>query len=102
MNLTIFGKKRTTREGKSFTSYLTTLTKKNGEKITVAVKFRNGVKIPAVLPCNIIVEKENANLAIKAYLVQETGEYRDSNTLWISDYTNGEPYVDHSLDEFDF
>lgn len=103
MNITVFGKKKTTKEGKNFTAYVAQLNKLDGSTITAAVKFREECGQPKLeeCPCNIIVEKHNANLAKRTYTRDDTGEDAISYTLWVSKWERSkEKYVDHSLDEF--
>ena len=102
MEITIFAKKRESKDGRKFNTYLTTLTKKSGEQLTVSVKFREeaGNPDPKTCPCNIVVEKENLNMAQRNYTVEETGEVRVGYTLWVSSWKPGKPYVDHSMDEY--
>ena len=102
MQITIFAKKRNTKEGKVFFTYLTKLTKKDGSEITSTVKFRDecGNPKPDKCPMNLIVEKTDCNFSSKASTDEETGEIRTSNTLWINNWKEGEPYVDHSMDDF--
>lgn len=104
MELTIFAKKRTTEEGKSFYSYITTLTKKGGEKQTVGVRFREECGQPKgdACPCNIIVQKGNANLSTKSFIREDTGEAAESLTLWVKAWEKGSEYVDTSLDDYEF
>lgn len=103
MEVTVFAKKRTTAEGKIFHTYLATLKKKNGESQTVAVKFRDdaGKPKPENCPINIVFEKKNANLVDRDRIREDTGELVKSYTLWVSEWKQGTPYVDHSLDDFD-
>ena len=103
MEITIFSKKRTTKEGKSFYSYLTTLTKKDGTPHTVSVKFRDecGSPKPENCPCNILVNKEDCNMSTKQFIREDTGEPGVSYTMWVSNWTKGSAYVDHSMDEYD-
>lgn len=104
MELTIFAKKRTTDEGKSFYSYITTLTKKDGTKQTVGVKFREECGQPKgdKCPCNVIVDKGDANLATKSFIREDTGEVAESLTLWVKNWKPGSEYVDTSLDDYEF
>lgn len=103
MELTIFAKKKTTDEGKKFYVFLTTLKKKDGSEQRATVKFTGdsdtlkGDKCP----CNIIVEKQDANLSERTYTDNE-GNEKKAFTLWVSKYREGEPYVDTSLDDYDF
>lgn len=102
MEITIFAKKRTNKEGKPFTSYITTLTKKNGEKLSCSVKFRDDCKTPKPEECplNIVLTKDDCNLAQKQYTDEKTGEIRYSSTLWVKAWKAGTPYVDTSMDEY--
>ena len=103
MELAIFAKKRTTKEGKTFYNYLSTMTKNDGTDLTVSVKFRDdcGAPNPANCPVYIKVEKENANLSSKDYTREDTGETVKSWTLWVSAWELGAPFIDHSLDDFE-
>ena len=103
MEITIYAKKRTMPDGKTFFSYLATLPRKDGTTQTVAVKFRDeaGHPKPERCPMNIVVDRANANLAKKQFTNADTGEIGLSYTLWVSAWTEGAPYVDTSLDEFD-
>ena len=105
MELTIFAKKRKTKEGKDFTAYFTKLTKKTGEVITTSVKFREDCGAPKRenCPMNIVVDKSHANFVEKGITYEDSeGIEKDGidRTLWISEWTEGELYVDTSLDEF--
>lgn len=100
MEITIFSKKGTTKDGRNFTRYLTQLTKKTtGEVITMGVKFREAAGVPEVCPCNINVTKAGCNISLR------NATDRDGNpiqypTLWVSEWVPGSPYEDHSTDEF--
>lgn len=101
--ITIFAKKRQTRDGKkSFYSYLTTLTKKDGSPCTCAVKFAQPAENPDPLECpiNILIEKKDVNMVVEPYTNEKTGEVKDSYRLWVKAYTMGSKYVDHSMDDF--
>lgn len=106
MELTVFAKKRVTREGKTFYNYLSTVTKA-GEELTVQLKFRESCGQPKAenCPCNIIVDKKDANFTAKVIHVkdEETGEEKEysKNTIWISDWKAGSEYVDHSMDDIE-
>lgn len=108
MKVLVFGKKRQTKDGKNFTSYVTKLTKKDGDEVSMSVKFREECGAPKLeeTPCYIELDKNNANIATKKIEVtdEESGEIREveSKTLWIQDWTmSNEKYVDHSLDDFE-
>lgn len=103
MEITIYAKKRTTAEGKSFFSYLSTLTRKDGTKQTVSVKFRDecGSPKPEKCPMNVKFDKGNANMTTREFTREDTGEVGTSYTLWVSKWEQGSPFVDHSLDDFE-
>lgn len=102
MEITIFSKKRQTKEGKSFDSFLSRLTKKDGEQITVSVRFREACGQPKgdECPCNIVIEKGQCNMSEREFFNEETGEISKGHTLWITQWKPGSEYVDHSMDEF--
>lgn len=102
MEITIYAKKRTTAEGKSFWSYLSRLTRKDGAELTVSVRFREsaGNPKPEECPMNIVIEPGYANLSTRKYTREDTGELAESYTLWVTDWEPGIPFVDHSLDDF--
>lgn len=104
MEITIFAKKRTTSDGrKTFFSYLTTLTRKNGTPCTCAVKFAQPAEPvdPVDCPCNILVEKQDCNLTTEDYTDAKTDEVRTSHKLWVKGYKmSPNSYVDHSMDDF--
>jgi len=108
MKALVFGKKRQTKEGKTFTAYVTKLTKKDGSELTASVRFREECGAPKLeeCPCYIEFDKKDANMSFKTMEVadNETGEIKtvDSNTLWIQKWNmSAEKYVDHSLDDFE-
>lgn len=105
MELTIFAKKRTTKEGKTFYTYLTTMKRKDGTELTTSIKFRDdcGSPKPEHCPVNIVVDKANANLSTRAFVREDNGEMDTSYTLWVSawELNTVNPFVDHSLDEFE-
>ena len=103
MEITIYAKKRTTRDGKkTFFSYLTTLKKKDGSPCTCAVKFAQPAENPDPMDCpiNILVDRKDCNMSVEPYTNERTGQIQNSYRLWIKNYTIGTPYVDHSMDDF--
>ena len=104
MEISIFAKKRNTKDGKIFYQFLTTLTKQDGTTETMRVAFRNidgnDMPKPESCPRNIVFDKRDANIAISAFTDNETGEIKQRKTLWISKWGEGSPYVDHSLDDY--
>lgn len=103
MEIAIYAKKRTTNEGKTFYSYLSTLNKKDGTKQTVSVKFRDdaGNPKPENCPMNIKFDRSSANLATREFNREDTGEIGVSYTLWVTRWEPGAPFIDHSLDDFE-
>lgn len=99
MKITVFAKKRNTKEGKVFYTYLTKLAKKDGSEVTTAVKFKDDNK-PNSFPVNLIVSKQDCNFNTKNVVNEATGEVYQNNTLWINRWVEGEPYIDHSMDDF--
>ena len=110
MEITLFAKKRTSKEGKVFYNFLSTLTRKDGDQILVTVKFRDeaGTPKPESCPMNIIVDKKFCNLSTRKFnrevVDQATGEVTqeigESYTLWVTKWIPGAAYVDHSMDDF--
>ena len=108
MKATIFSKTRKTREGKQFTSYFGSIARKDGTADQVSVKFRQDVEIPKTFPCVLNFNKSDANLSTGTYIKEietpdgdETVEYVETKTLWLTGYTSVEAYVDHSLDDYE-
>ena len=101
MKLNIFGKQRTTRDGKTFTSFLTTMRKVTGEEITCQAKFKKDCDTPEKLglPRTIEVDKADCNF-VQRVVETPNGEVL-SKTLWISKWCDAGEYVDHSMDEFE-
>lgn len=103
MELLIYAKKRKTKEGREFSTYLTTLKKKTGEEQTMGVRFRDECGSPSAKDCPmyINVDKSDANVSQKKFTREDTGEPGISYTLWISKWSKGREYIDTSMDEFD-
>lgn len=102
MNITVFAKKRTTKDGKkTFYTYFTKLTKSDGEIVTASVKFvEDECNIPDTFPCNLVIDKKYCNLSTRTEIGEDGKEYINK-TLWVKAYSYGEPYVDTSLDDFE-
>lgn len=102
MEITIYAKKRMSNDGKVFYNYLATLPRKDGTEQTVSVKFRQDVvrPKPELCPMNIVFMKEDASVSKRTYDAGD-GETGVAYTLWIGEWSQGKPYVDTSLDEFD-
>lgn len=101
MRLEVFGKQRTNKDGKPFTTYLSRITNmKTGEIISIQIKFRTGVEVPKELPIVANIEKKNANL-VKEDWENENGETGVKYVLWVSAVKSYEEYIDHTLDDFE-
>lgn len=101
MRLEVFGKQRTNKDGKPFTTYLSRITNmKTGEIISVQIKFRTGVEVPKELPIVANIDKKNANL-VKEDWENEKGETGIKNVIWVSEVKSYEEYIDHTLDDFE-
>ena len=98
----IFAKKKTTKEGKIFHTYLTTLKKKTGEEIIAQVKFRDicGSPEPEKCPMNIVFPRSKANMTVREYTREDTREICEQYVMWVSEWAEGKPYRDTSMDEF--
>lgn len=114
LTLTIFAKKRKTKDGRDFKTYFTTLP--NGEK--VKAKFRRECGEPGQFPCNIDLTQDGCNLSTEEYnrkvvdnkVDPATGEVvgteiaeeiTQAKVLWISAWAySAEEYRDSSMDEF--
>ena len=109
MLLTVFAKKKLTKEGKPFDTYFSKLKKKDGSEIVVELKFRDDCGTPKTFPVNIEVDKKNANFSEKKINVKvkddagnEEEKEVDQRRVWISEWNYSEiEYVDHSMDEFE-
>ena len=100
--IAIFAKKRKSKDGRSFYSYITTLPRKDGTQQTMSVKFKTEDKPkPEQCPMNVKFDQDFANIARQTYIREDTGEPAESYTLWLNEWQPGEKYVDHSFDEFD-
>ena len=103
MTINVFAKKRSTKDGsKSFYTYITKLTKKDGTLMTASVMFPEDDKPKADdFPLTISFEKADANLSHKPIENEETGEVvGESHTLWLKKFTKS-AYHDTSLDDFE-
>ena len=101
MEITIYSKKRQSREGRTFFNFLTTLTSKDGAERTMQVKFREegGIPKPEQCPMNVIIEKPDCNISKRKY-TDKDGIACEAFTLWVSRWKPGSEYVDHSTDEY--
>lgn len=103
MEISIFSKRRTSKEGKTFYQFLSTLEKADGTTDTVRVCFRNvDAPKPESCPRNIVVRKEDCNMATRRFTDPSTGEQKTGRTLWVTAWEPGSEYIDHSLDEYNF
>lgn len=104
MKITVYGKKKTASDGKSFAAFIARLTRKDGSTLSASVKFRDECGQPKLdeCPINIEFDKKDANLSDRIYIREDTGEEATSYTLWISAWQRSKDiFVDHSLDDFE-
>lgn len=106
MQLAVYSKTmKSSIDNRSFRIYLSRLQRKpteecpEGEEVPVRVQFREGTPLPTLFPCNIVVDKANANLSKRKY-TDKDGKECITYTLWVNEYKPGEPFEDHSLDDF--
>ena len=100
ITISIFVKKIKKNDGGDFNKYLSTLTRTDGSKFGVEVKFSGCSPIPAnKCPCNVTFERANANLDTNPYDDPETDETKIGYILWLKEYGTPTPFVDHSLDD---
>lgn len=103
LKISLFAKKRTSKDGREFYVYSSRLTNKNGEEFYVTVKFNdNTAPAPNPKSCPMIIEinREDANLSTSVRRDEETDEEYITKTLWVKKYSiSDEEYVDHSLDD---
>ena len=104
MVVTVFAKKKTAIDGRQFNTYFGKLTKKDGEEITAQIKFREECGAPQKCPCNVVLNHSDCNYSEKEkkYTDAKTQEEKTTveRVLWVSAWTEGEPYVDTSMDGF--
>ena len=106
MQVAIFSRKGTSKDGRQFYTYFGKMTKKDGTEVTANFKFRESCGAPegARCPINIVFDKSSANYTEKqeTYTDKEGVEREVTRkTVWISSWTEGEPYVDNSMDDFE-
>lgn len=104
MKTTIFAKRVKTREGKSFTKFVTSLEHKDGTRQYMNAMYsgddKNKKFDPADCPMVIEFERDKANVSTQTY-IDKNGDVRKNYTLWIKDYRQtDEKYVDNSLDDY--
>ena len=101
--ITIFTKKRKTKDGKEFNVFVTRLNKKDGTHVVTSVMFPDDNKPnDKECPMNIDVPKGKMNLSVKTITDETTGKVIESRTLWVKEWSKSKtPYVDTSLDDFD-
>lgn len=102
MKIAIFAKTRNTSDGRTFTAYTAKLRRKStGDDFTVSVKFRESCGAPEkdACPCMVETDRKACNLATRTYTDAETGEVKESYTLWVTAWTPAGAYVDTSMDD---
>ena len=106
MQVAIFSRKAQTKEGRTFYTYFGKLTKKDGTEVSANFKFRESCGAPegARCPMNIVFDKSDANYSEKQETYTDTEGVEKEvtrKTVWISKWSEGEPYVDNSMDDFE-
>lgn len=101
MELTVFAKKKTTRDGKPFTTYVSKLHRREGGDVYVEVRFKRDCPLPPSFPCVIEVPRDYASMS-ERNVTREDGTVFTSRRLYVGAWNStGKTYVDHSLDEFE-
>lgn len=109
MELTIYASKKSyEKDGqtKNFYVYSTKIKNKTTEEEEFFnVKFREECGNPpgSKCPLNIIVEKDDVNITKKTrkYTTKDGVEKEiEEKTIWVSAWKEGEPFVDHSTDDY--
>lgn len=101
MKIAVFSKPRTTKDGRPFTSYLATLTRKStGERFTVSVRFRQECGEPKKCPRWIEIPKGACNLN-ESSVITEDGREVISRILWVSEFKDAGEWVDTSMDDIE-
>lgn len=101
MRLEVFGKTRLNKEGKQFTTWLSRITNmKTGEIIPIQIKFRMTAELPKDFPVVMNIDKSACNL-VKEDWKNDEGETGVKYILWVTKVKSYEPYVDHSLDDYE-
>lgn len=104
MNLTIFAKNKETKDGKKFVEYSTHIQRRDGTEQFAIVKFTRGTSVPRQEDCplNVIINKEDASLAKKAWVSADGEKHGMNYTLWVDEWTpdTENPFRDTSLDEY--
>lgn len=98
--ITVFCKTAKTKEGKTFPIFVSRLGKKDGTNTYVTVRFPEDNK-PDPKKCPANIDLVEGNLSRRESINEETGETYEHFTLWVKKWEyNAEPYVDHSLDDY--
>lgn len=98
--ITVYAKQARSRDGRPYEIYVGSLRNLvTGKMDPVQIKFRRAAGHPAGCPCNIKFDVRDANLQHKTYTDRD-GNEREALVLWIGKWTPGEPYEDHSLDDY--
>lgn len=102
MEITVFEKGITTKDGKHYNLYVSNLPKKDGTTVYSVVRFKDGkCKPPETFPSIIEVDHSDANLSEKKTINAETGEVFTNHTLWVNSWSDsGKKFRDTSLDDF--
>ena len=108
--ITVFQKTGKKKDGTTFKKFVTTLNKKDGTKVYADVKFPNDVlddfqadnRTVVKFPCVIIFD---GNMSTRTSTVEKedgTEKTYVNNCIWVKEIKSVEPYIDTSLDDFNF
>ena len=101
MKITVFAKERKGKDNNSFISYLSKLTKKTGEEVTVQLKFSEECGRIKKENCPCIIEVETADCSYSERKVIKDDREITNRVLWINKYTKtDEVFIDTSADVF--
>lgn len=106
MKVTVFTKTGKKHDGTTFKKFVTTLTRKDGEKVYADVKFPNDIlneyqaSTGQVITFPVVITFKG-NMSTKHTTTDDGNEYTN-HYLWIKEIISVEPYVDTSLDDFNF
>lgn len=108
MKTTVFVKNVKKHDGTTFKKYVTKLTKKDGSKLYTDVKFVQGVisdytmKTGNMVTFPCVIEFDG-NLSSKFYKTDDSNGTTFTNyALWINKIISTEPFIDDSLNDFEW
>lgn len=101
MKITVFAKERKGNDNNTFVSYLSKLTKKTGEEVTVQLKFSEECGRIKKENCPCIIEAEPCDCSYSERKVIKDDREVINRVLWINKYTKtDEVFIDTSANVF--